>query len=192
MLKLTAKKPFHIFCTLLLSKNVGDFPDTKIKKWFQYHKALFTKGKIIKVENYSDYYREFIAFYIYYLCLNSNSQIAIIESKTYIINAIRELDEYLHSIFGECGLIIDAKHSNSKLDFDNGSKVQRFTPLSYNLKSWDKLNFVYFDESLIKNTEKLYYDLKLLKERQDVSSVILTIKNDLKKDFPEIKIVEIQ
>lgn len=189
-------KSFQIFCLWLLS--CGDIGvGTKVqlteevfKPWFKYYKIIFeNEEKVVKVEPRPAIgYTTFMAFYIFYLANKTpNIKIAVIEKNKKILSLLQILDNLILDRFDYAALDSTKLSIGNKLVFSNGSIVKTFNPTTYNLKTMEEIEFVFFDYCEIKNLEKLNEDIYLALTSEEIKKMVLTITNDISTEFTEIK-----
>ena len=194
------KMPFQIWCSWLLNyKDLGigtnvSISEYYVSNWYKFYFQIFNdKEKVIKVEKKGSIgYTTFMAFYIYYLAMSKpNSKIIIIENTKKINPLLRVLDLLISTNFNINSIKLDSPFISNKIEFDNGTTVKSFPPSTYNLKNIGQIEFVFFDECSIKNTEKLNYDISIALMTNEINKMILTISNPIEDEFPEIKIKKI-
>lgn len=192
--------PFPYFCVWLLSRNpdgIGrgsnaSVTESYLKKWFVWHDQLFGegKGKIIAVENEKKVgFSTFMSYYIYYLSMSKpNSTIAVIDNSNFVFSMLRAIDVVMNSSFDIDSIDGLRPVNPTKLFFLNGSSVRVLKPSTYNIRNFDDLDLVFFDNMIsIKNTDKLIYDITLAQSTEEIKKIILNIENDLTLEFPELK-----
>lgn len=192
--KLCNEKGFLYFATTLLTKSdllvssalyKFDVDDNELNKWFELYDSLINdKAKILKLEKKSSYYKSFILIYIFYLTQVDNNKIIIIQNNRDFSKELTSLIKNFLELDGVEGSkpIIDLLN---RIEFSNKSTLNFLKLGTYNIKNLDNIDFIYFGEGKVINTEKLIFDLNEIDflGAKKVKKTILSIDNDLNLNY---------